>query len=84
MEIKDLIDYAESNDLNLTIMDGFNDCIVGITNDEPPKVVYSEEKVLECLAKVLGDYEDALDYYGYNISSTYIGEQTPLIIRTSV
>lgn len=84
MNVQELIEFADSVGMTLILMDGFDEAIVGLTNEDEPRVVYSEEKILDELNRILGSYEDALDYYGYNIASTYVGVQTPLIIRTQL
>ncbi|MCY9861557.1 hypothetical protein OTK49_03370 [Vibrio coralliirubri] len=82
MNVQEIISYAEEHDLSLLLMDGFDDCIIGITNDEIARVVYSEEKILLSLTAMLGSFDDAIDLYGHSIASAYVGERTPLIIRT--
>jgi hypothetical protein len=45
------------------------------------RLVYSTEKCISILVKDHWmDYEDALDYFYYNVSGSYVGEQTPIFI----
>lgn len=84
ISVEDLKVYAEENDIPILLMDGFDDCIIGLLGGEEAKVVYSEELILEKLAKDLGSMDDALDYFSFNIASTYVGIHTPLIIQTEM
>lgn len=51
------------------IMDGYDDCVIGydFTNG---KLVYSETLILEQLLLTM-PFDEALDFYGYNILDTY-------------
>lgn len=80
-------------------LDGFDDAIIGIAErpNLGPILAYDEQKIIDILteqmepdADDLIDREDfevklemALDYYGYNIKSTWMGENTPIIISTN-
>jgi hypothetical protein len=44
--------------------------------------VYSTEKVIDILVSINNwTYEDAADYFFYNIEGSYVGEQTPIFIN---
>ena len=89
---------ADSNPEAL-FMDGFDDAIIGIAErpNLGPIVAYDEEKIIDILiAQMEPDLDDldgrdefdvkvemAFDYYGYNIKSTWMGENTPIIITTN-
>ena len=95
-EVEELL--ADSNPEAL-FMDGFDDAIIGIAErpNLGPIVAYDEGKMIEILAKQMEpDPEDlddrskeevclemALDYYGFNVKSTWMGENTPIIITTN-
>jgi hypothetical protein len=95
-EVEELL--ADSNPEAL-FMDGFDDAIIGIAErpNLGPIVAYDEEKIIDILIAQmepdLGDLdgrdefdvkvEMAFDYYGYNIKSTWMGENTPIIITTN-
>lgn len=62
--------------------DGYDEAIVGITDDG--QLVYSKEKMVELLMgtdKEM-DEQDAWEFLEFNCFSTYVGEQTPLFINT--
>jgi len=60
--------------------DGFDDAVIGV-EENSMRLVYSTEKCISILVKDHWmDYEDALDYFYYNVSGSYVGEQTPIFI----
>lgn len=58
------------------IADGFNDAIIGV-DETSMRLIYSVRKCLEILHEYL-DEEDAIEYFEYNVSGAYVGEQTPI------
>jgi len=58
------------------IADGFNDAIIGV-DESSMRLIYSVSKCLEILQEYLSE-EDAIEYFEYNVSSAYVGEQTPI------
>jgi hypothetical protein len=95
-EVEELL--VESNPEALFI-DGFDDAILGIAErpNLGPVVAYDEAKIIEILRNQMEpDLDDldgrdeievklemALDYYGYNVKSAWMGESTPIIISTN-
>lgn len=72
--LQDIIDnYYEYDFL---IADGFNDAIIGV-DETSMRLIYSVSKCLEILQEYL-DEEDAIEYFEYNVSGAYVGEQTPI------
>lgn len=43
----------------------------------PRCLVYDREAVLEHLTKELGNYEDAIEWFEFNVIGGYVGETTP-------
>ena len=71
-------------DEELTKVDGFDDCIIGVSHrfGEPLILAYDEEKVVKKLMKRdKMTKEDALDYYAYSIIGAWVGKQTPIFIE---
>ena len=59
------------------LADGFNDCILGY--DTKGRVIYSVNSILDTLVNRDGmDYDEAQEYFGFNIECAYIGEYTPI------
>jgi len=61
--------------------DGFDDAIVGVQGyGEESRLVYRIDKVLEILMKDEMTYDDALEYFKFNIEGAYMGKRTPLYV----
>lgn len=69
------------------LCDGFDDAIIGMAEriNLGPVVAYSVEKMIEILIQRDGmEYEDAWDYFSYNILGAWVGENTPIFITTQL
>lgn len=67
------------------ILEGFDDCILGISEEfgNGPRLIYSKHKIIQKL--MIGiNYEEALDYYYYNILGGYFGEQNPIFLLDDI
>jgi len=66
------------------IMDGFDDCILGILERfsiDKPIVVYDREKVIAKLMDKDGmTHEEALEFYYFNQVGAWVGETTPAFL----
>lgn len=61
--------------------DGFDDAIIGI-DSKGDKLVYSVSKCINILMKDNEmDFEDAYEYFYYNVEGAYVGEQTPIWVN---
>lgn len=67
------------------ILEGFDDCIVGISEEfgKGPRLIYSKNKIIQSLMVGI-DYEESLDYYYYNILGGYFGEQNPIFLLDDI
>ncbi len=78
-----VIDWAEETEEPLITFDGLDGAIVGITqvHTQVSRVAYSFDKIMEILVDD-GEtsYEDALDYFEFNIACLWAGEYTPAIL----
>lgn len=66
------------------ICDGFDDAIIGLANriNLGPVVAYSVEKIIEIMMDRDGmSYEEAYEFYSYNIVGAWLGEGTPVFIE---
>lgn len=95
-EVEEMI--VESNPEAL-FLDGFDDAIIGVAErpNFGPVVAYNEEKIIEILSHQMEVspedlidrtkdevcLEMALEYYYYNVKSTWVGDNTPIIITTT-
>lgn len=62
-------------------IDGMDDAIIGyaIQWGSPALVVYDAERIVEILSKQMG-YEEAAEFFSFNIECAYVGPGTPLIL----
>lgn len=68
-------------DEELLLMEGFDDCIVGIesrASNSERYVVYDRQKVLAKLARENGmSYDEALEFHEFNQACAWHGYKTP-------
>jgi hypothetical protein len=67
-------------DENVLLLDGLDEAFIGLTSTNI-RAVYSVDKIIECLSKDMSE-EDAWEYFAFNIECAYVGEKTPLYIKT--
>ena len=67
-------------DDDITTAAGFDDAIVGVgvRCGQPPIVVYNVEVVLDILMGNGMSYEDAVEYFEYNVEGAWVGDRTPI------
>jgi len=84
MNIRDQIleDYGEDAETML-FADGFDDAIVGVGNVFGGKLcaIYDTDLVLKQCMKDGMKYDEALEFFDFNIAGAYVGEQTPIFIH---
>ena len=73
--IDQLVEKYEDD--NLLKADGFDDAIIGV-DERTMRLIYSVSKCIEILMKEDMDEDEALDYFYYNVSGSWVGEQTPI------
>ena len=56
--------------------DGFDKAIIGVEENDM-RLIYSVSKCIEILMEEMPE-EDALEYFSYNVSGSYVGEKTPI------
>ena len=70
------------SDEDLLSADGFEDCVIGVAYDKPVgvyRLVYSRTKCIEVLIARDGmTYEEAMEYFDFNVEGAYVGEKTPI------
>ena len=84
MNRADIIDLYGDDEPNLLFADGFDEAIAGVVWDgERTRVVYDTELILELLmGRSEMTYEEAVEYFDFNIAGSHMGEYTPLYIET--
>ena len=84
MNRADIIDLYGDDEPNILFAEGFDEAIAGTVWDgERTRVVYDTELILELLmGRSEMSYEEAVEYFDYNIAGSYMGEYTPLYLET--
>ena len=67
----------------LLLMDGFDDCIVGIASQfHSTAVAYDEDQVIQKLMDQGGMNKiEAIEYMEYNQKGAWVGESTPIFVK---
>tara|TARA_R100001082_G_scaffold73392_1_gene42162 strand:+ start:946 stop:1167 length:222 start_codon:yes stop_codon:yes gene_type:complete len=65
----------------MLLADGFDKAFLGTGRQFNKEIaVYDYEKCIEILAEDMG-YEDAVEYFEYNVVGSYVGEETPIFLN---
>jgi hypothetical protein len=84
MNRKDIIDLYSDDEPDIMFADGYDGAIEGVVWDgERTRVVYATEKIL----KILMDrdkmtYDEASEYFDFNVAGSHVGVYTPLYLET--
>jgi hypothetical protein len=83
MITKEFIDnYVDENfpDEEILIPDGFEEAFIGIAIQfTKPIAIFDRQKCIEILCRDMS-YEEAIDYFSYNVQGSYVGENTPAFL----
>ena len=68
----------------LVLDERYEDCMIGISErTDPPKAVYSSLAIINKLMKLDGmDYDEAQEYFEFNILGSHMGENTPMFVSS--
>ena len=80
--IRDYVEISYPGE-DILLADGFEDAFLGIVEGmgSVPKACYDENKCLDILMERDGmDFEEAIDYFRFNVTGGYVGEHTPAFI----
>lgn len=74
----------EENEGELLLMDGYNDCIVGICTriGSDPAIIYSRKKVIAKLVKQGMSVEEAEEFHEFNQAGAWVGKNTPYFLES--
>ena len=73
-----MIDQIRDDHEGILSADGFDDAVIGVATDfTEPRLIYSVSKCIEILKEDMSE-EDAMEYFTYNVSGAYVGEQPPI------
>lgn len=72
----------DSDENELMIMDGFDDCISGVVErfGQNPIVCYDREKVISQLQSEGMELDEAEEYFMFNQMGAWIGDSTPCFL----
>ena len=83
MNRKDIKDLYADDEPDILFADGFDGAIEGVVWDgERTRVVYRMESILEILMDRGMSYDEASEYFDFNVARTYVGVYTPLYLET--
>ena len=84
MNRKDIEDLYGDDEPDILFADGFDAAISGVVWDgERTRVVYEMESILEILTvRDSMTYEEAVEFFDYNIAGAHMGEYTPFYLET--
>lgn len=65
------------------LADGFDEALIGIgrRTSQPSLAVYSVEKCIKILCRDMTE-EEAEEYFDFNVCGAWLGENTPLFVKT--
>jgi len=68
----------------LLLADGFDDAFIGVGQQFNNLVgVYNKDKCLSILKDQGMSYEEALEYFDFNVTGSYVGPQTPIFMLSN-
>ena len=72
----------DPDEFNLLVMDGYEDCIVGVVErcGQEPIVCYDKRKVIERLEADDMTTEEAEEFFYYNQIGAWMGDTTPCFL----
>jgi|TARA_B110000503_G_C7012230_1_gene356200 uncharacterized protein YjfI (DUF2170 family) len=78
----DLNEYAEG----AVLLDGFENSIIGIIEEfgNGPRILYSKSLIIDTLMKDKMTYEEAEEFYEFNILGLYANEQNVVFLTHSL
>ena len=84
MSIREQIvdEYGEEAE-TIMFADGFDDAIIGVGNSFGGSLcaIYDTDLIVKQCMKDGMEYDEALEYFDFNIAGAYVGEQTPIFIH---
>ena len=83
MNRKDIEDLYGGDEPEMLFADGYDSAIEGVVWDgERTRVVYRMESILEILMDQGMTYDEASEYFDFNVAGSHVGVYTPLYLET--
>lgn len=80
-KIKKILEENLSEEETVLLADGFENAFVGIGRQfGKPIAVYDRKKCIKILMEDMS-YEEAEEYFGFNVEGAWVGEQTPVFLN---
>jgi hypothetical protein len=68
-------------DTTILIADGFEEAFVGIASQfDKPIAIFDRQKCIKILMRDMSE-DEAYEYFEFNVSGAYVGENTPAFIE---
>lgn len=67
-------------DEEFLLADGLEEAFVGV-DDETKRTIYDTDKCLDIYIEAGMSYEDALEYFEFNVLGCYLGDKTPIFLE---
>ena len=83
IEVDRLREWVSEWNEEALLADGFEEAVVGMCEKfgAVPVVAYDRDKCVEVLMKRDGiDYEEAAEFFEFNVAGSYVGESTPVFL----
>jgi hypothetical protein len=77
------LENTVTEDVEILMAENLLEAFIGLQVDgtDTVRAVYDADKILSILVREGMTYEDALEYYEFNISGAYVGPGTPIFIN---
>ena len=83
MNRKDIEDLYSDDEPEMLFADGYDGAIEGVVWDgKRTRVVYRMESILEILMDQGMTYDEASEYFDFNVAGSHMGVYTPLYLET--
>lgn len=76
-------EWLAEQDEELLTADGFDEALVGVVHQfgRPPIACYDYQKCIDVLMRDGCTYEEAVEYFDYNVIGAYVGDSTPCFLE---
>jgi len=84
--LADIFGGFDPDEHDLLLMDGYDDCIVGVVEQygRPPIVCYSKPMVIAKLMKDGMDEDEAEEFFEFNQIGAWMGDNTPCFLNPRI
>jgi hypothetical protein len=80
-KLKKILEENLSEEETILLADGFESAFLGVGRQfGNPMAVYDRKKCIDILMKNMS-YEEAEEYFQFNVEGAWIGEQTPIFLN---